>query len=430
MEKGNKNATALPPHYRWNYAMGLIHGITFRLGMAFSEPYSLIPVFLHAFTPSRSVIGLIISMIRAGNSLPQLLVAKFLLHRAREKPVLVLAIWLRWLSWFLLSAITFFFGARYPLLVLVSLMVLLSLFSIGGGIASVPFFTLISRAIPPERRGRFMGLRQFIGGLLAIAGGYLVKLILASESLPFPRNYGLLFFLTSAIIGTGYVALSLFREEPAPSRQDTKPEPQPFGYILRRLLREYPPLRLVILAEITSSVILMSLPFFVLHAREALNLPASFVGYLVMAQMFGGVFSNFLWAKLSDSYGNRTVIWGTSAVAVLAIFLALVGRSFLVTLLVFLFAGSYLSGSGIGFYNYVMEIGTAKARPILISAFGTLILPIYFYPLIGGILADAFGYTAVFVFSLILTATSFVPILRLCEPRGGGKSCELPFLLE
>jgi len=427
MSSAGNHHEQLPPHYRWNYAMGLVHGITYAFGMAFSEPFSLLPVFLQSFTGSRTFIGFVISIIKAGSSLPQLLIARYLFGKSRGKPVLVWAIWLRWLAWLLLAAITFLFGAHRPILVLVSFILLLSIFSTAGGIASVPFFTMISKAIPPERRGRFMGLRQFLGGLLAIAGGYLVKLILASKLLPFPRNYAVLFFITSVIIGIGYVALTLFREPATePSQIHQTPEGA-FGRTVLHVLRNYSPLRQAILSQVTSSTILISLPFFVLHARQTLGFASSFIGYLIMAQMFGGVLSNFLWARLSDRFGNVTVIRGTAAVAVLAIFLALIGRSAVVIVFVFIFAGFYLSGSSIGFYNYIMEIGTVETRPLLISAFGTLILPVYFYPLIGGLLADTLGYRFVFGLSLVLVATSFLFISRLCEPRKREKACELPF---
>lgn len=35
---------------RWNFAMGLLHGVFFNGGMAFSNPTTILPVFLNTFT--------------------------------------------------------------------------------------------------------------------------------------------------------------------------------------------------------------------------------------------------------------------------------------------------------------------------------------------------------------------------------------------
>ncbi|MCD6238588.1 MAG: hypothetical protein J7K51_04555, partial [Thermotogae bacterium] len=43
---------------RWNFAMGLLHGIFFRGGMAFADPNTILPVFLNNFTSSKILIGL------------------------------------------------------------------------------------------------------------------------------------------------------------------------------------------------------------------------------------------------------------------------------------------------------------------------------------------------------------------------------------
>ena len=79
----------------FNFAMGLVHGILFQAGMAFSEPLSVLPVFLSHFTRSRTMIGMFSAMMNAGGVLPQLFVARKLQGRPRKKPVLVAAIWTR-----------------------------------------------------------------------------------------------------------------------------------------------------------------------------------------------------------------------------------------------------------------------------------------------------------------------------------------------
>ena len=96
--------------------MGLVHGICFAFGMAFSEPYVLLPLFLKSFTNSKIVIGLLISIIKSGSALPQLFIAKKMQGKPKGKPILLWAIWVRWLAWGLLAGVTFMWGKQSPLL--------------------------------------------------------------------------------------------------------------------------------------------------------------------------------------------------------------------------------------------------------------------------------------------------------------------------
>ena len=90
-----KSETTRPLHIRFNFAMGLIHGILFQTGLAFSAPMSVLPVFLSHFTGSLTMIGVFSALMNAGGVLPQLFVAHKLESKPRKKPVLVVAIWVR-----------------------------------------------------------------------------------------------------------------------------------------------------------------------------------------------------------------------------------------------------------------------------------------------------------------------------------------------
>ena len=418
----NKKNDNLPKHFKWNMTMGLFHGISFSFAMAFSEPFSVLPVFLETFGISRTMIGLLISIIKTGSALPQLLVANKLRQLRSGKPILFAAIWGRWLAWGLIAGAVFLWGASAHTMVLISFVILLFLFSFSGGVANVPFFNMVAKAIPADRRGRFFGLRQFWGGLAAVGAGLLVRWILAVPSIPFPQNYGYLFLITFILLTFGYIALTLFRE---PEHEAVTPAEEKHGRGLSvwAYLRQFASLRNVILSQMTSQSLLIAMPFFAIYAKEALHFPVSWVGYFVMAQMLGGVVSNFLWAKLSDRFGNRIVIQLSILTALAALILALLGRSFGLFVLVFVFAGFYFNGAGIGYNNYIMELGDEKERPRLISIQGTLMFPVYFYPLLGGFLVDRFGFMATFVIAALLLVLSFLLSFRLCEPRSGQAKC-------
>ncbi len=309
-----KNGNTVVPNVRFNFAVGLIHGILYRAGMAFSEPMSVLPVFLNHFTGSQAMIGVFSALMNAGSVLPQLFVANKLESKPRKKPVLVVAIWVRAAIWLVLGLLAYFCPPGKPTIVLIALLVLLFGFSFAGGVAGIPFTDIWGKALPATLRGRFFGHRQLWGGVMAIGAGYVVKHILGNPSLSFPKNYGLLFLLSFAFIAASYIALSSVREP----KGEATDGPRDLAVFLKqsvRILWEDRNFRLLVLTQLTVGFAAFAMPFYVLYGKNELHMPAEQVGVLVGAQMAGGILSNLLWAHLSDRVGNRIVIILTAATA-------------------------------------------------------------------------------------------------------------------
>ena len=414
MEAEYKNT----PHLKFNFAMGLIHGVFYQAGMAFSEPMSVLPVFLKHFTNSRTMIGVFSALITGGGVFPQLFVANRVERRPRKKPLLLWAIWFRMACWGILSGITYFWTASgNPVVLLVAFIALLFAFSFAGGVAAIPFFDIWSKAIPPTLRGRFFGHRQFWGGLMAIGAGYAVKRILGNASLEFPENYALLFSLSFIFIGLSYVGLSSVREpEGLPN-----PEKRNFRSFLKESIRTLwkdKNFGWFMIVRLVASFGSLATPFYVLYATAELGISTTQVGVFVAARMVGGIASNLLWAQLSDRVGNRIVIiLCTLSGALVPLSAILAPTVHWLMVLAFALVGFSVSGGAIGYRNYLLEIAPELTRPAYLSLDGTLAGATMFLPILGGLIVDVSSYRVVFILALVMLAIASLLSFKLKEVR-------------
>jgi len=413
-----KSEATAPPYIRFNFAAGLVHGIFFSAGMAFSAPLSVLPVFLNHFTGSQALIGVFSALMNAGGVIPQLFVASKLECKPRKKPVLLVAIWVRAAIWLTLGLLAYWCPPDNSAIVLVALLVLLFGFSFSGGVATIPFTDMWGKALPPTVRGRFFGHRQLWGGLLAIGAGYVVKRVLGNADIPFPKNYAILFLLSFAFIAVSYIALSLLREPPS----NTTGRSHPLGVFVRKavpILWRDRNFGLLILTQLAMGFAAFSMPFYVLYGKNQLHMAAEEVGLLVGAQMAGAVVSNLLWAHLSDRVGNRIVIILTAAIAATIPLLALLssGLGWRLLIVVFMLIGFSTSGGGIGFTNYLLEIAPEHLRPTYIALQGTSLGLTIVLPILGGALIDVCSYHAAFLVTLGALIIALLLSLRLKPVR-------------
>jgi len=391
---------------RFNFICGLLHGVFYRAGMAFSEPTSVLPVFLSHFTGSLTMIGVFSALIQGGGMLPLLFVANRLERVRRKKPALLVAIWVRAAAWGILGILVFFWRDGDTTLVLIALLTLLFIFSFAGGVASIPFNDLWAKALPATMRGRFFGHRQLWGGVMALGAAYIVKRVLGDPELAFPNNYGLLFLLSFAFLVISYIALSSVRE-PEGDIIETPRKLSTFLGQSVRMIREDRNFGLFLLSRMTIGFSAFALPFYVLYGQQELQMPAEKIGLLIGAQVAGSILSNIVWAELSDRVGNRSVIMLTGLVAVLIPVLTLIsthvgGSALLVA--VFALIGAQISGAGIGFKNYLLEIAPVPLRPAYIAVAGTLAGLLFLLPIAGGFVVDMWGYQAAFAATAVVVA--------------------------
>jgi len=227
------------------------------------------------------------------------------------------------------------------------------------------------------------------------------------------------------------LAMLLLIREPEGSIPTDRP--QSFAMLLRQIpqvWRNSPHMRRVTLVAWMLGLGGLVWPFYSIYGIERFHLPVEAGAVFIWASTIGNISTSPVWAWLNDKRGPRLVLIclagaKTAAPAlVLAMPLLLsIHPSFkepyiaqYVYALVFFASGALVSGTWMGFTNYLLELAAPQERPFIIGMGNTLSAPVLLAPMLGGWLASIWSYEGVFVITLIVAIAGFVISLRLKDP--------------
>ena len=390
---------------RRNFIAGLWHAAFLALGVSLTQPTTVISAFVADLTGSTIWVGGLSTVLTVAAAVPQLFVARWIEPRPRKMPYLLLAIYLRVASWGLLAWLIFTIGAEQPIILAWALVVMLAIFYAGGGLGNIPYTDIIGKIIPPNRRGAFFGGKEALAGPLAVGAALAARQILANVA--YPNNYALLFGLASLGLAIASLGFWAMREPPATGGERRI---QTWKGYFQQIREAGQRLKTLIGIELLTGFSLMTLPFYVVYAREKLNAPTDATGWFLLAQVLGGVLANIAWARLVDRSGSRRMLVFCAIVStltpLLAILLAPLGWQAL--MLVFILAGATFNGRRVGFQSALLELAPTAERPTYAGINAILILPLAFLSLGAGIFLQHWSYQALFIFAAIFIAAGAV----------------------
>lgn len=399
--------------------------VAWGVGMTFINPTTVMPTFVRHFTDEPGIIGLINTIQVGGFLIPQLIISNLIAHRVHKKPVMMASGFIhRGLPW--LFALFLMLNPNAPgALILPVFFLGYVLFNVGDSIATVPWFDIMGKSVPPDRRGRMMGAAQITASLLGIGAGQVVKLILSPEGPAFPLNYALCFAIAGVGIVLSWVSDAFIHEVVQPVSEE-RMALKDYLPALTRVLRTDGHFRRVTAARLVGGMANMALPFYIIFATDRLNFAADNVGLFVSAQVLGGLLSGTVLGYLSERSGSKAVILASLSIQLAAPLLALgvfAAQSSLGTLgpwvyaLVFIAVGVGQSSGLLGFINYVLELAKPQERVTYVGLTNTLSGVLALAPLIGAALVDSVSYTGMFAVAAGVLAVSIALTVPIAEPR-------------
>lgn len=401
-----------PVNTRWNFIVLGADMAFFGLGLSVSSAYTVLPLFVHHLTSNNLIISLIPAVRALGLYGPQLLVAPLVERRRHVLPYIIGMTVLERVPYLVIAAGALWLAASHPGWLLGVFFLMLFIALLAGGLTYPAWLDLISRAVPGTWLGRFFGVWTGIGGVLGIGGAALSATLIAT--VPWPLNFVGCFVLTFASMVISFVLLTLGREpertasaparsaigESAPSEARSRLGAQ--AREIWALVRNDGGLRRLIFSNGLVGISTMAGGLFAVTALRLGGLSDAQVGVQSTVLIIATTAGNFLWGTVGDRFGHRIVlVWG-SLCAGLSALLALGAHGFWAYSVIFVLLGLNFSAVTLAGFTLITEFGPAARRPTYVALASVAYAPFAIgAPLIGGFLADTWGYTPVFVVAAV-----------------------------
>jgi MFS family permease len=392
------------------YIIFIWHGSFLALTMSMIDFNTVFPAMITELVNSKIIFGVIYSLMLGIPYLSSLLFAHFLSTYRYHRKFLITGIYLRGLAFLGMAAFMFFFGTSYPWLVVGSFFLWILLFSLSGGLAGISYDDIFGKLVPVGQRGKLYALKQFASSLASLGGGWIIAHVFSLSTLSFPRNY-------ASVLLIGFVGLVVasiafwFIEEPAsPVNKNVRPRLRTLLARIPIILRDNPEFRKFIVVENLSSFGLMIMPFYMIYAKDMLDVNDVYIGRYLLYQIGGTISSNLLWGWVAGRFGSKKAVGLClllgGVIPIVALSLIHLGPGFFS--LVFLLVGFVYSGRRVGFMPYLLDIIPSDDRPVYLGIRGTLNVLVVVLPLLGGIIINFAGYLAVFAVVATAMFSSFV----------------------
>ncbi|MGQ9855536.1 MAG: MFS transporter [Fervidobacterium sp.] len=260
-----------------------------------------------------------------------------------------------------LILIPYLFAEHKPPEIFITVFAISQIFA---ALAGNVWISIVYDTISPERRGKYLGLRNFFVSLMTLLTFYSFSLINDSVKKP----YSFLFIIVATEITTVISLMAI-----APIEEKRSKRTGTFND-LKIVLSDKNFIKLSRAYFFWNFVVLMAAPFFPYHQLNNLKLPMTYISYASITASLLSMLFYTLWGKLADEFGHKSVlIAGLSIVSVTpAIWILMNERDWILALVL----DAILSGVGWAAVNLsiiTLPMETASTNsPMYFAVFSAL----------------------------------------------------------
>lgn len=411
IEKNTTSPFSNDREVKRNFFLAVINGILNFFAEAILDPTLVLVGFVSHLTQNPILLGLVLPIRDASWSLPQLWVSGFLQNQPVKIRFYRRMSFLRIAAWFILV-----FSMNLildPKWMLIAFFISYTISSLANGVGGLPFLEVVSKTIPPHRRGELFAWRLGAGGLLGIGGSFLVRWMVSETSpFAFPKNYGVLGFGFFIFASVSLLLFNRIREEP-----DEKPIPQrntgeQFRLALE-VLKSNDNYRRLVVTQALMILSTMAIPFYAIYAQQEFHVDPEWVGVYLGVLMVSNLLSNIYFGRVSRKTDNQKVM-ATAALAgsgmiLVMLLLAVLGNPLKVSPTVaavwlipaFFLSGVRGTGFGIASSSLLLNLAEPEKRTLMIG-FTQFLMGIFLLSTsMSGFLVKSIGFLPLIVITLL-----------------------------
>jgi MFS family permease len=389
----------------------------FLVALSFASQTTVLPAFAVHLGAPNLVIGAIPAVMTSGWLLPSLFAAGHTASLARRLPfVLRYTVWER-VPFLVLALTAFTLAERAPGLAITALLLSLIAITAVGGVLMPAWMDVVGRTIPTEVRGRFFALWSTLASVGGLAGSFVTAHVLAT--VPPPAGFGVCFLVGAVFMALSYAAL-LATREPLVLRPAS---PTSLGRYLSgmpALLAGDRNFSWFLAARALGIVGSMAAAFYTVYALGVHRATGWHVGLFTAFLYAGQVLGNAAFGWIADRAGHRLVILAGIVAMVAANGVALTASGLTAFAATFALVGLYHAAGNVSNQNVLLEFAPGiDTRPTYIGLGNTTVAPVALVaPILGGLLADTWGFERVFALAGAAgAAASVVLVARVRDPR-------------
>ncbi len=390
---------------RHNFWSFLWHAGFFALAVNFMDTDTVIPAVLIHAGGGPLAVGILTAIMLGLSRLFQLLFAGLFEPYPYKKKFMVTGVFLRIFS-LALVAFSLYGSARMPPGLLIGVIFFaMTLFSVSGSLANVPYIDIIGKSIAREDRKRFFSVRQIVNSGGVLLSALAVRQVLRSWD--FPMNYSVSFWLASGLLFIAVAGFISIREVPSSKPREGKGVKD----FLRRVgpeLKRYPNLVSYLFILNTTGIAMTFVPFMIMLAKETSGISSGFVGNLILLKVSGMVLPSLVLYFYHKKYSYKRVLKISVVLGGLLppLSLLLAGNPLLYQYL-FVLSGIYLALYKIAINGILIEISNDENRTFFAGIAGAGNILASLLPVFSGMFILWFGYTAVFLALALLISAGY-----------------------
>ncbi|MFL7870509.1 MAG: MFS transporter [Anaerolineales bacterium] len=393
------NENFIQRNLRYNFTVNMLDGGFFGFALGFASFITIIPLFVSQMTDSAMLIGLIPAIHSTGWQLPQLLTADQVSRAKRYKPLALLMTLHERLPFLGLAIIAWFLPHLETQTALILTYALLIWQGLGGGFTANAWTNMISKIIPAELHGTFFGAQT-----AAFTGFEAVAAILAGlilDRLDGPLDFTLCFLAAVLAMIISYFFIALTRE-PDSIKPVTEALPADFWKKSGNILRSNRNFSVFLAIRSLSQFAVMGFSFYTIYAVWHFGINDFIAGVMTTVFLLANILASLLMGRWADRWSPRKVMAIGALGSALSALMAWLAPSaaWFYPALVFASLGAVATWTIP--MALTIRFGSENELPFYIGLSNTTAAPASIMaPIVGGWLADAFGFQATFIASAL-----------------------------